>query len=106
MSTTYYKNSNTLSWDVPVTNANGQPLVAPVASYNVKVGTASGQETLKTVNVPTNSCTVGSLGLADGAYFADVTAVDAAGNESGVSNEISFLLVTIPPAAPANLRVG
>lgn len=46
-----------------------------------------------------------TIDIADGQWYWVCTAVDAAGNESEPSNEVSMLVDTIPPDPPKNLSV-
>ena len=76
----------TLAWEPPV-NPDGTPFTG-VAGYNLYFGTASGSYTqrINTGNVTSYALT----NLAEGAtYYFAVTDYDAAGNESGHSNEVS-----------------
>lgn len=104
-----YKNpKSVLSWTDPTTESNGSPLPAgDVANYNIHIGTSTGVYS-KVVSLPstnTTSCLVSQLSLADGNWYAVVTAVDVAGNESAYSNEINFTLDSIAPSAPTGLQI-
>ena len=77
----------TLTWDPPTTNADGTALT-DLAGYKVYYGNAS--RSYSSVNpVIDNVTTYTSPDLAPGTYFFAVTALDAAGNESAYSNEVS-----------------
>jgi hypothetical protein len=89
-------NSATATRTVTVANVLAQVNLAwnantesDLVGYKVHVGTASGVYTLLNVDVGNvTSFTVTGLALGDVYYFA-VTAYDAGGSESGVSNEVS-----------------
>jgi hypothetical protein len=82
-----YGGTATLSWDAPVTNADGTPLT-DLAGYNVYYGPSPavyGQ-----VENVGNVMTYTINNLQDGlTYYFAVTAYDMSGNESGYSNEVS-----------------
>ncbi len=82
----------TLDWDLNTDDT---------VSYNVYVGAASGSYTI----VQTTTAPPHTLTLPDGEWFFVVTALDAAGNESGFSNEITTAIDTVPPMIPAFLRI-
>lgn len=82
-----------LAWDAPTTYVDGSPL-ATLSGFKVYYGTAP--------DTYTGAVAVGNVrtyqfpNLPDGrTYYFAVTAVDAAGNESGYSNAVSK---TLPPA--------
>ncbi|MDE2015977.1 MAG: hypothetical protein KGI72_05640 [Patescibacteria group bacterium] len=101
-----FKNQNSVfSWVAPTTSADGSPLT-DLAGYQIQVGTAAGVYN-KTVPLPIEtSCKVSALGLADGTYFCVVEAIDAAGNVSTPSNEITFTLDSSAPAAPTGFTIS
>ena len=82
-----------------------------VSGFNVYMGTTTGgpyaligtvPATAATAYGPTaNLCT----GIPDGQKYAVVKAANAAGTESGASNEVPFVLLTTTPSAPSSLRV-
>lgn len=89
-------NSATLSWDAPITSADGTPLT-DLMGYKVYYGAGSGNYT-EIIDVGSASCqdingqtecttTVGNLSAGD--YYFVVTAYDTSGNESNYSNEVS-----------------
>ncbi len=81
-----------LSWD-----PNPEP---DLGGYNVHYGTATGAYSVVTNVGNTTTHTV--MGLGAGTYYFAVTAYDTAGNESGVSNEVSKSLTdTTPPVISA-----
>ena len=47
-----------------------------------------------------------TIDVPDGKWFWVVTAYDAAGNESGPSNEVTLEIDTVPPEAPQNLTAA
>lgn len=56
---------------------------------------------------PTNpSHPLSQLGLTDGQWYVAVSAYDFAGNESGWSVELPFVIDTVPPAAPTGLSAS
>jgi hypothetical protein len=71
--------------------------------------TTTGSYTYGAVNakcmatVPALTCTVPNI--PDGKYFWVATAYDAAGNESGPSNEVTKTFDTTAPDAPKNLKI-
>jgi hypothetical protein len=75
----------TLSWNAPLTNEDGTAL-KDLGGYRVHYGTSPGTYST-TVDVgKVTSCTIGSL--LPGTYYMTVTAYNAAGVESGYSNEV------------------
>lgn len=90
----------TLAWDPPVSYADGTSIASPIG-YKVHKGTASGSYT-QTVDVG-NATTFTDNNLADGSsYYFVVSAYDAAGTESNVSNELSKT-TTAPPPPPTTI---
>lgn len=78
--------STTLAWEAPVQNTNGTQL-NDLAGYNLYYGTESGRYTqVRPVRDP--SQTNLELPIEPGTYFVAMTAYDASGNESELSNEI------------------
>src|SRR4030042_2475048 len=77
----------TISWDPPVTNADGTP-VNDLAGYKIYYGTSSGNysQNIDVGNVTTY--TVGNLTEGITYYFA-ATSYDTARNESADSNEVT-----------------
>ena len=95
---TFVKPSGKLSWD-----ANTE---LDLAGYRVYVGQASGQYGSPIPLGKVTEISLASLGIvADGNYFVAMTAVDLAGNVSGFSVELPFVLDGTIPIAPVNLRV-
>jgi fibronectin type 3 domain-containing protein len=80
-----------LAWDASVT--------ATVTGYKVYFGNES--RTYQRPIIIGNQTMYTVTGLQDGTWYFAVTAFDAYGNESGFSNEVSTVVITIE--APANL---
>ncbi len=79
-----------------------------VVRYNVHRGTSAGftASAANRIGQPTGT-TFPDTGLAIGTYFYKVTAEDAAGNVSNVSNEISATIADATvPSAPGTLTAG
>jgi hypothetical protein len=79
--------------------------VSDAVSYNVYQSTVDSFDLTKTkvcTNVIELTCTAPNV--PDGLFWYAATAKDAAGNESGFSNSISFNGDTIPPIQPPNFR--
>src|SRR5207342_3335138 len=76
-----------------------------ILRYNLYRGTSAGFTPSLANRIAQPSTTLYSdIGLAAGTYYYKLTAEDAAGNVSGLSNEASALIPdTTPPSAPANL---
>lgn len=90
-----------LSWTAPTTNVDNSPLI-DLASFRIKRSTVSGNYTnavITTVDAGTTTAPVPSLQLGAKYYFV-VTAVDSSGNESVVSNEVSYQVTSLVPPAP------
>jgi len=81
--------SATLSWTIPSTNEDGTPLT-DLAGFRVYYGTRTGNytETTTVDNPGVSSLVVDNLSI-DSTYFFVMTAFDASGNESKLSNEAS-----------------
>jgi List-Bact-rpt repeat protein/centrosomal CEP192-like protein len=87
-----------LTWNAPTTSADGTPLT-DLSSYRIYLGTSTPtcpSASFHTVSSPTSAPSTGATvstriaGLTAGTtYFARVTAVDLAGNESGCSGSVS-----------------
>ena len=73
-----------LSWDAPITNADGTPLT-DLAGYKIYYGISSGDYSV-IINVG-NVTAYRVRNLAPGTYYFAVTAYDKEGNESAYSNE-------------------
>jgi hypothetical protein len=83
------------------TPALGWTPVAGAASYVVQLDTSA---TFNSTSLITASALASSFvpgALADGTWYAQVAAVDAAGNASADSTAISFTVKTVAPANPA-----
>lgn len=90
----------TLQWDPLATGSDATGVrvyqSATPGSYNRTTGKVCDVARAAT------QCTVPNL--ADGTYYWVATAYDAAGNESGYSNEVRSVLDSSSPPAPSNLR--
>ena len=106
--------SLTLSWTAPTTNADGTPLT-DLDGYRVYLGTSSPacpSASFFTMSSPTRTPTSGqtvSTGItalaAGSTYFARVTAIDTAGNESACSGAASGVPspdFSVTPSATTN----
>ena len=84
--------SATVRWDAPTTNADGTPLL-DLAGFVVYFGAASGSyDDDLPVNDP-NATSALIVDLPGGQYFFSVSAVDSVGNESNLSDEVTFQVV-------------
>ena len=93
----------TLEWDAPTTNADGSELT-DLAGYRIYRSTTSGDYPSDPLQEITDTSNV-SFSLPNhpaGIFFYVVTAIDADGNESERSNEVSY---NIAPGSPTNLRI-
>jgi hypothetical protein len=82
---------NTLQWQAPTHNVDGSPLT-DLAGYNIYWGVDSrAYGTSHTIDDP--AITSWDVDIPPGTYFFALTAFDAAGSESGYSNEV---IKTIP----------
>ncbi len=79
----------TLTWEPPITNADGTPLT-DLAGYRVYFGPGSGNYIYKNNVGDVTICTIG--GLTRGTWCFVVTAYDTAGNESDYSNEACIVI--------------
>ncbi len=80
-----------LSWNPPMTNADGTPLT-DLVGYKVYYGNSSGS---LATSLDVGNVTQYTLDLTDGlTYYFAVTAYDTSGNESGFSNVVSKLIGT------------
>jgi fibronectin type 3 domain-containing protein len=87
----------TFLWD-----ANTEP---DLAGYKLYQGTKTGDYAAATPVELGNVTTHKLEDIADGQHFFVVTAVDADGNESGFSNEVTVTIDTIGPGAPQNFKI-
>ncbi len=76
----------TLNWVAPTENVDGSTL-DDLSHYRVYYGAASRDYT-EQVDVSDPGATSVSIAVAPGSYFVAMTAIDAAGNESALSNEV------------------
>ena len=92
LSVTAVTNTITLTWDAPLTRDDGSTLnpLTDLTGYKVHYGTASQSytQTVSVVNPGTMTVTT-TLSLAPGTYYIVVTAIDALGQESLYSLEIT-----------------
>lgn len=93
----------TLSW-----NANTESDLAGYKIYRSTISGRYGAPEATVGKVTTYTLTLPQLAV-DTTYFFAITAVDLAGNESKMSNEVSKVVAALPPpppvlAAPANFR--
>ena len=78
--------STSLAWQAPASNTDGSELT-DLAGYNLYYGTESGRYSqVKPLRDP--SKTSFELPVEPGTYYLAMTAYDASGNESELSNEI------------------
>lgn len=89
--------SVTLNWD-----PNTEP---DLAGYRLYRSTTSGSGYSKVGEITAPSTEFTDTVIMDGTYYWVVTAFDANGNESGFSNEVSAVLDSTPPGAPAGLKI-
>jgi len=75
-----------LSWKAPTENVDGSALT-DLAEFRIYFGDSS-RSYSETLNVTDPSVESQALELASGTWFFAMTAVDADGNESGLSNEV------------------
>ena len=77
--------SLTLNWQAPSENVDGSP-VSGINAYNIHYGSANGHYD-QVAGVP-GTATSHTFQLPVGDYYFAMTAVDAEGDESGLSNEV------------------
>lgn len=82
-----------LEWDA---NTDDTVMYAIYYGNSSRVYTGSETTTLNTYTID----------LPDGDWYFAVTALDAAGNESGHSNEVTTNIDTVPPMVPGTLRIA
>ena len=104
----------TITWTAPQVNADGTPL-ADLKEYGVYLGPSPASLTapVAVVAAPAPDPATGATaslsckGLAPGQYYAQVDAVDAAGNRSGRTPVVPFVSQDdVSPQAPTGLTVG
>jgi hypothetical protein len=106
---------NTLAFIAPSTNTDLSPLT-DLAGFKLYYSQTSGTEgtgTVKDVAMDgatgpgtTGSIALNSLGLLDGkTYYFELSAYDASGLESSLSNEISCTYDATVPKAPGNILI-
>ena len=76
-----------LTWTAPAQNTDGLPLTN-LAGYKIYYGTTSHADS-RTSAVSGATSTQATLALTPGTWYFVVTALDANGNESSASNEVS-----------------
>jgi hypothetical protein len=82
-----------LSWDAPSTNGDGTPLT-DLARYRVYIGQTSPLDTNSAASVTVEDATEYTFSdLPPGVYHFAVTAVNFAGAESGLSNEVTKIVL-------------
>jgi len=91
-----YTGTATLTWAAPGTKADGTT-TADVAGYVIRYGLQSGAYT---VSKAATSSPATVVGLAPGAWFFVVSAIDSAGNESESSYELSKTVTFTESTAP------
>jgi hypothetical protein len=74
-----------LTWNAPTTYTNGSPLTN-LAGYKIHYGKASG---IYTATFTVGNVTNYTLALPAGTYYFTVSAYDALGSESSLSNEVA-----------------
>jgi hypothetical protein len=75
-----------ITWSPPTRNDDGTPLT-DLAAYRIHVGTIS-RSYHQQVDVSDPAATRHFLELQPGEYYIAMTALDAEGNESALSNEV------------------
>lgn len=93
--------SVTFAWDASASSdVAGYRLYqrSPTTAYTYGTGKAA-------VQVPASQLTATLENLPDGQWFWVATAIDAKGNESGPSNEVTTTLDSTAPDAPGNIRI-
>jgi hypothetical protein len=94
-----------LTWDAPITNADGTPISYFGGNYVIYYGTSSRVYPLSVQLTDTGATVVHTLELPDGNYFFAVTAVNTLGNESAYSNEVNKIVTTtVVPRKPTGLK--
>jgi hypothetical protein len=89
-------------WTAPTQNVDGSPLT-DLDGYNIYHGPSSRNYNGVAV-VPDAGATCADVaGLPAGTYFVAMTALDADGNESGLSNEVLKVETSTVPKAPVVL---
>jgi hypothetical protein len=90
----------TLAWDPTPSGVVGVRIYQSAAAGTYQYGSSSA---VATIAAGTTQATLSNV--PDGTYYWVATAYDAAGNESGPSNEVSATFDTTAPAAPGTLRI-
>ncbi len=85
----------TLEW-----NANTDDAVVYYVYYGDSSNTYTASEYVAGIDTVKHT-----LALPDGDWYFAITSIDAAGNESGYSSEVSMNIDTVPPMIPAMLRI-
>jgi len=113
--------TGTIGWaDGVIVGGNGKLCWLPnaeldIAAYKAHIGSTTGNYTdIQDVGIPSvdpihtpKLCVslTADLGLSEGQHYAAMSAVDLAGNSSGVSVEAPFLLDLTGPAVPGGISV-
>lgn len=105
-------NPTNINFPIPTTYVDGSPLPpSDITGIKISVGAASGQytksveDTALTVG-PDGLChyPIAQLGLGQGTWFAALFTDVKSGLESAASNEVSFVIATIPnPPGPVSV---
>lgn len=101
------KQSTTLSWTAPTTNADGTPLTN-LGGYKIYYSTTPGGYTnpqSKDIGNVLTTTTQAVTGSSTTVYYFVVTAYNTAGNESDFSNEVRNSIPLVP-AVPGGLSIN
>ena len=100
---------NTVQADTPVTFTWDPNIETDLKEYRLYQSETSGNYApgidIPVAVIPTGTETV-AINVQDGAWFWVLTAADCAGNESGVSNEVTKSLDTTAPLLPNGLNIA
>ena len=103
-----YAGSIVLSWDPPTTNEDGTPLpITGITGYKIYCGTSS-KNYATPITVTGGAITTFTLtNKPAGTYYCAATAFKTIGTtvlESKYSNEVSKVVLEVPPSPPTNCR--
>ena len=76
-----------------------------LAGYRLYQSTESGVYTQPHVLTIFPEASTGKIKITDGTYFWVLTAYDNKGNESGYSNEVTYIADNVPPENPKGLII-